>query len=375
MKKLNDVFSEIKTPDLWKDNLYDAAYSEKKKTSRGFFKKLTIAVAAVLAVSACTITVGAITGVIDIPFFKDEVEVYKGGFKDEVSAQKIEEGKYQEINEIIETENATIKATKFLGDYVECYTVFEVRLKNNIKADMLTMEIMGLDENITDVENYLGDVLKSVPATNEETGETVYYFNVKNYETHVITSIYENRNIVYYIDSLCYTIGGESHEEVNETLTLKFNPDETVLTEVYYDYIDKDINVNGVDLEVSNTAFSDYRVQIELKYSIPEEQEPTWENGLVVYNKILGISENGEFSVDNANMKLKVDGVEIDYIEPDFNGFFAPCNMTQNYIDVNEPMGDYVVNLRFERFDYENAKSIVLEITEADGNVISVDLK
>lgn len=375
MKKLNDVFSEIKTPDLWKDNLYDAAYSEKKKTSRGFFKKLTIAVAAVLAVSACTITVGAITGVIDIPFFKDEVEVYKGGFKDEVSAQKIEEGKYQEINEIIETENATIKATKFLGDYVECYTVFEVRLKNNIKADMLTMEIMGLDENITDVENYLGDVLKSVPATNEETGETVYYFNVKNYETHVITSIYENRNIVYYIDSLCYTIGGESHEEVNETLTLKFNPDETVLTEVYYDYIDKDINVNGVDLEVSNTAFSDYRVQIELKYSIPEEQEPTWENGLVVYNKILGISENGEFSVDNANMKLKADGVEIDYVEPDFNGFFAPCNMTQNYIDVNEPMGDYVVNLRFERFDYENAKSIVLEITEADGNVISVDLK
>lgn len=375
MKKLNDVFSEIKTPDLWKDNLYDAAYSEKKKTSRGFFKKLTIAVAAVLAVSACTITVGAITGVIDIPFFKDEVEVYKGGFKDEVSAQKIEEGKYQEINEIIETENATIKATKFLGDYVECYTVFEVRLKNNIKADMLTMEIMGLDENITDVENYLGDVLKSVPATNEETGETVYYFNVKNYETHVITSIYENRNIVYYIDSLCYTIGGESHEEVNETLTLKFNPDETVLTKVYYDYIDKDINVNGVDLEVSNTAFSDYRVQIELKYSIPKEQEPTWENGLVVYNKILGISENGEFSVDNANMKLKVDGVEIDYIEPDFNGFFAPCNMTQNYIDVNEPMGDYVVNLRFERFDYENAKSIVLEITEADGNVISVDLK
>lgn len=375
MKKLNDVFSEIKTPDLWKDNLYDAAYSEKKKTSRGFFKKLTIAVAAVLVVSACTITVGAITGVIDIPFFKDEVEVYKGGFKDEVSAQKIEEGKYQEINEIIETENATIKATKFLGDYVECYTVFEVRLKNNIKADMLTMEIMGLDENITDVENYLGDVLKSVPATNEETGETVYYFNVKNYETHVITSIYENRNIVYYIDSLCYTIGGESHEEVNETLTLKFNPDETVLTEVYYDSIDKDINVNGVDLEVSNTAFSDYRVQIEMEYSIPEEQEPTWENGLVVYNKILGISENGEFSVDNANMKLKADGVEIDYVEPDFNGFFAPCNMTQNYIDVNEPMGDYVVNLRFERFDYEKAKSIVLEITETDGNVISVDLK
>ena len=375
MKKLNDVFSEIKTPDLWKDNLYDAAYSEKKKTSRGFFKKLTIAVAAVLAVSACTITVGAITGVIDIPFFKDEVEVYKGGFKDEVSAQKIEEGKYQEINEIIETENATIKATKFLGDYVECYTVFEVRLKNNIKADMLTMEIMGLDENITDVENYLGDVLKSVPATNEETGETVYYFNVKNYETHVTTSIFENRNIVYYIDSLCYTIGGESHEEVNETLTLKFNPDETVLTEVYYDSIDKDISVNGVDLEVSNTAFSDYRVQIELKYSIPEEQEPEWGNGLVLYNKIFGIAENGEFSVENANMKLKADGVEIDYIEPDFNGFFVPCNMTQNYAGFEEPMGDFIATLRFERFDYENAKSIVLEITEADGNVISVDLK
>ena len=375
MKKLNDVFSEIKTPDLWKDNLYDAAYSEKKKTSRGFFKKFTIAVAAVLAVSACTITVGAITGVIDIPFFKDEVEVYKGGFKDEVSAQKIEEGKYQEINEIIETENATIKATKFLGDYVECYTVFEVRLKNNIKADTLTMEIMGLDENITDVENYLGDVLKSVPATNEETGETVYYFNVKNYEAHVTTTIFENRNIVYYIDSLCYTIGEETHEEVNETLTLKFNPDESVLTEVHYDNIDKDINVNGVDLEVSNTAFSDYRVQIELKYSIPKEQEPEWDNGLVLYNKIFGIAENGEFSVENANMKLKADGVEIDYIEPDFNGFFSPCNMTQNYADFEKPMGDFIATLRFERFDYENAKSIVLEITEADGNVISVDLK
>ncbi len=373
MKKLNNVFSEIKTPDLWKDNLYNAAYNEKKKTSRGFFKKFTVAAAAVLAVSACTITVGALTGVIDIPFFKDEVEVYKGGFKDEVSAEKIAEGKYQEINEVIETENATIRATKFLGDSVECYTVFEVRLKNGVVADEVTMEILGLDEGVTDVENYLGDVLGSIPATNEETGETVYYFNVKNYEAQIATTINDNSNMVYYIDSLCYVSGGNRYEEVTDTLAVKFNPDEKVLTDVNYNDIEKEISVNGVEVNVYRTLLSDYRAQVEIQFTIPEDVEPTWENGLLSYNTILNL--DGEFSPEKANMKLKVDGVEISYIEPDFNGFFAPCSMYQNFAGLNEPSDTFGIDLRFERFDYENAKDIVLEITENDGNVIKVDLK
>ena len=335
-------------------------------------RTLSDATVVVLAITACTITVCAVTGVIDVlPFFKDDVKVYKEGFKDEVSAEKIDKGQFQEVEKSVETENAVIKATKFFGDWDECYTLFEVTLKNGIVAEEVTMEILGLDSIITDTEKYLGDTFRSVPVTDEETGETVFYFNVLNAYTHVVTSLQEDRDMTYYISSLCYYTNGIKHEEITDTLTMTYKPDGNVLTDVGTEYPQRQVEINGVDLNVYRVVYSDYKMEIELRYTLDEGLEPSWDNGHQIYTQVLGIGEYEEFRKENANMKLFVDDVEVDYVEPDFNGQFKPCSMGWLWPEVNQPSNEFAIHLRFDSFDYFNAQSIVLQITESDGNVFN----
>lgn len=369
MKRLDTIFNEIKTPDSWKDNLFENAYNEKPAKSGGLLKKFTIGAAAGFAAVATTVTVGAMTGIFDIG------DVFKNGFKDDVTATKIQEGKYQTLSQSCETDKAVIEATKFLGDSKECYTVLEVKLKEGVEAQKLAMDVLVLEESFTDVENFGSDKLYSVPATNEN-GETVYYFNVKNYEAHITSAQNYDSNLVTYIQGM-YFINGEEEIFEDTDLTMSFNPDEEVLTQVNYNIINKKITVNGIDCTVYQSLLSDYRVQIDIKFTLPEGVETTWENGAEKYNTILNLTEenNFEFSPKNANMKLIVDSQEIPYIEPDFNGYYAPCSMYQSYSEANEDTNNYGLDLRFERFDYNNARSIVLEITENDGNVITVKLR
>lgn len=370
MKKLDTIFNEIKTPDSWKDNLFEKAYNEKPAKSGGLFKRFSVGVAVAFGVVATTITVGAMTGA-----FSNIGEVFKKGFKDEVTAAKIAEGKYQTLTERCETEKAVIEATKFLGDSIESYTVLEVKLKEGVEAQQLAIDVTTLEESFTNLEDFGKDKLYSVPATNEN-GETVYYFNVKNYEAHLISAENNDSNLVMYIRGM-YFINGEEETYEETDLTMSFNPDEEAITQVNYNVVNEKITVNGIDCTVYESLLSDYRAQLDITFSLPEGEEATWENGVEKYNGILNLTKenNFEFVPEKANMKLIVDGKEIPYIEPDFNGLFEPCSMYQNYKEADQPSNSFGIYLRFERFEYNHARSIVLEITENDGNVISVKLR
>lgn len=378
MKQLHHVFDEIKTPESWKENLYEAAYVQKKQPSRHIIKKFAAGISIAAAAALGTLTVGAVTGTFNI------VEILRSGFSDEISAEKMYAGDYQPLDVVCESEYVSFRAAAFLGDTSETYTVVEARLKDGITADHLSIDVNVLEESITNLSQYTVFTLHSVPDTTED-GETVFYFNVRNLPSAFPFDV-PDTDLVLRIYGIHLTDGEREIEEDTE-ISMRYRPDLEVLSQIEQIAFREPVNINEIPCVIQDMLVSDYQIMLNLNYLIPESitlngvtYTDNWEIGDLCARKLLNLkSENSYMPIaEECPIRLIVDGVPVPFGDFNENATHAPYEiMLDPYEpdDLDKFVSRFYCILNFKPTDFEAAQSVAVEIRTDSGETKVLKIK
>ena len=379
MKRLEKAFDSIKTPDSWKENLYKAAYAESTTKQKKISVKRVISVsfAAAAACMASALTVGAITGTFNI------VEILRGNFRDEISAEKYLKGQYQELDISCENENVLFEALAFMGDVNETYTLVTARPKTDMEFDKMSIEVSVLENTITNLDEYATFTINSAAETDEN-GNPVYFFNVRNLPC---CGLYEDNSesLIIRISEITYINNGMEMKEFVD-LSMEYVPDFTKISQIEHSIFEEVVDINGVECLFEYSNISDYTATIDFLYDIPdtlELNEKTYVDSENISNlmirQILNLkSENAyEPVVEECPVKLIVDGKIkqfIDYNEETMHYPYQNAMMLcgENY---DEDSSTYCCQLSFKPFKLTEAESVEFQIETTNGETKVLKVK
>lgn len=370
MKRLEKAFDSIKTPDSWKENLYKAAYAETKQKSQKFSLKrtITVTIAAAAACMASALTVGAITGTFNI------VDILRGGFSDEISADKYLRGQYQELDITCENDNMLFEAMAFMGDVNETYTLIAARPKTDIAFDNIAIEVSVLENTITNLDEYATFTINGV-ADTDESGSPVYFFNVRNLPC---CGLYEDNSesLIMRISEIIY-INNEIETRESVELSMEYIPDFSKISQVEHNVFEELVDINEIDCLFEYSNVSDYTATINFSYNIPNTLElngKTYTDSETIselmIRQILNLkSENAyELVAEECPVKLIVDGELMQFIEYNEEIMHYPYQNMMVYDDVNDmDTSTYFCELSFKPFTLSEAESVAFEITTTNG--------
>ncbi|MGN0674210.1 MAG: hypothetical protein ACI4KG_00520 [Oscillospiraceae bacterium] len=378
MKNINKIFSGMKTPDSWKENLYGRLSEEKSvnSVSHRKIKKFSAIIAAAAAVLTITVTAAAITG------FFDFGAIMRGGFDDDISAAKLDSGAYQSLDESAENDFISVEAAAFMGDYADSYIILKAKLKDEAEKDFerIALDVKVFDETVTEPEKYAFDRYYGV-SEKDENGDTVYVFKIRVYPYWSRNAVENNVKLLVNITHVCF----ETDEFISFTrqpadLQLSFAPDKNILTEYTCIEPNREVSVNGEICTVEKFISSDYSARVLIGYTVPDsfgEITDLWKIGCIYGETITAIpNEKVIASYGSCPFKLVVDGENVPFIGEEFNDFEKPFRVTA----VTNEDGTDITNkftgiLSFEPVDFESAESIVLEVNTADGGTEQIILK
>lgn len=391
MKNLNNIFTDIKTPDNWKNNLYVKAYAQKKQ-STPVFKRVAVGTGIAFAAATTTLTVGALTDTFNI------VDVLRNGFGDDVTASKIDSGDYQQLDKVIDTENIEFKVTAFVGDSEESYTLVEARLKDNAKdinIQKLSIRALVLGEEIdasqlgTELGQYFGDVYEAT-LSNDENGNVVYNFRIDNYNAWIESAIAEKSALNLWIQEIIVTdSNGEIYVQQVDTNT-SFVPESDAVNSISSLTFDKQISANSASVLLTEVVPSDYNTKVNFKFKVNtdkptvDENMPYWFEGEDVVRKLISFKgeddylftnlyeeDNYDYSLTSAdsNIKLYVDDKLVDFAKQE-----KPFVLFQNIVDGSyERQPQFILTVNFAPVSLDDVSKLRIEITEDNGNVITIN--
>ena len=289
MKKLNSVFSEIKTPESWKENLYNRIQEEETDMNMKKIRpirKIAAWAAAVAAVVTVSVVTAAATGIIDFG------SILRSRYNDNISAEKIEKGDYQSLDASATSENFEFTAKAFMGDPEESYVLLEAKVKNpEFEAEKLGVSLYSLGENVSDIENYGLDTYESEAVVDEE-GNKSFLFRVKTYPAWVQEATAEKTNLMLYINRITVK-NGETEKVLNADLKILFKPEFTN-DDTKNISIGKTFMLGGVKCRIDEVVTSDYGTKVRFSFTNK--------------GKFYGIMNSWEAARDTAE---KMMGVEI----------------------------------------------------------------
>lgn len=375
MKRLEKAFDSIKTPESWKENLYKAAYAEekitvKKRMRMPIKRAITVSIAAATICLASALTVGAITGTFNI------ADILRIGFSDEVSADKYVRGQYQPLNVECENEKFSFEALAFMGDVDETYTLLVARPKTDMVFDNMAIEVSVLENTVTDLDAYATFTVNGIPDI-DESGNTVYFFNVRNlpscglYEEYCDSLVVRVHKIIYYNN------GCPVYDESN--LKMEFIPDRTKLSPIEFVDHMEEVSINGIECIVQSTHISDYQASISILYEFPEKiDENFYDNSIGdgYVRDIFGLkSENAYLPVaEEFPVKLVVDGKSIEFCELDEEILHYPIEHAVNIWE-GEGVASLSIGLNYEPFTFSEAESVAFEIETTNGETKIIKIK
>ena len=375
MKRLEKAFDSIKTPESWKENLYKAAYAEekitvKKRMRMPIKRAITVSIAAATICLASALTVGAITGTFNI------ADILRIGFSDEVSADKYIRGQYQPLNVKCENKNVSFEALAFMGDVDETYTLLVARPKTDMVFDNMAIEVSVLENTVTDLDAYATFTVNGIPDI-DESGNTVYFFNVRNlpscglYEEYCDSLVVRVHKIIYYNN------GCPVYDESN--LKMEFIPDRTKLSPIEFVDHMEEVSINGIECIVQSTHISDYQASISILYEFPEKiDENFYDNSIGdgYVRDIFGLkSENAYLPVaEEFPVKLVVDGKIIEFCELDEEILHYPIEHAVNIWE-GEGVASLSIGLNYEPFTFSEAESVAFEIETTNGETKIIKIK
>lgn len=391
MKNLNNIFTDIKTPDSWKKNLYSKAYAQKKQ-STPVFKRVAVGTGIAFAAATTTLTVGALTDTFNI------VDVLRNGFGDDVTASKIDSGDYQKLENFIQTEDIEFKVTAFVGDSEESYTLVEARLKDSAKEldiQKLSIRALVLGEEIdasqfgTELGQYFGDVYEAT-LSNDENGDIVYNFRVDNYGAWIENAIANKSNLNLWIQEIIVTDSNGENKVQEIMKNTSFMPERDAVSTIPYIRFNKSITANGANVLLSEVIPSDYKTTVNFSFNVStdkptvDENMPYWFEGEEVARALISFKgeddylftnlyeeDNYDYSLTSAdsNIKLYVDDKLVEFSKTE-----KPFVMYQQYSDGDfKSLPTFILSVNFAPAQISDASKLRIEITEENGNVITIN--
>ncbi len=361
MKKLNNIFSEIKTPESWKENLYNRIQEEEDmnmKAIRPIRKIATWVIAAAAVVSLSVITAAA-TGILDFG------SILRKNYNDEISASKIEQGDYQPLDASVTSRNFEFTAKAFMGDLEESYVLLEAKVRNpKLDVDKMSVTLYSLEEQVTDLENYGTDTYES-EAVVDENGNKSFLFRVKTYNAWVYEATYEKTNLMLYISEIRCT-NDKAEKVIPANLKILFKP-EFVSGGAKEVNIGKKFAMSRTDCTLDKLIASDYGTKVsfsftnEGKYATIGE---AWEGARDIAEDMMGIDDYEKFTLEESKIKLIVNGKEIPLID---NGDSVPMEVTVSVYEKDVATSEAGFTITFDPVDYENADSVAVKVKTDDG--------
>ena len=369
MKRLEKAFDSIKTPDGWKENLYKAAYAETEQKPKkiSFKRAITVSIAAATICLASALTVGAITGTFNI------VEILRGGFSDEISADKYIKGQYQELDISCENDNISFEAMAFMGDIDETYTLIAARPKTDMTFDSMAIEVSVLENTITNLDEYATFTINGI-ADTDEGGNPVYFFNVRNLPCCGLYEI-DSESLIMRISEVTYINNGIEKKESVE-LSMEFVPDLSKLSQIEYQKYEEVVEINGVQCIIEDSHLSDYQASISFVYNAPDILEvegkvisDEYFIGELKVRDILNLkSENAyEPVAEECPVKLVVDGEIMQFIEFNEEAYHYPYEYMYNHVNIGSEGTTFFCRLNYEPFTFSEAESVAFEIETTNG--------
>lgn len=362
MKNIRQVFSEIKTPKGWKDDLYGRIERE-HSIKRGKIKHIGTIIAAAAAVLAVTFTAAAFSGLLDLG------SILQKDFGDDISAAKVETGAYQSLGEVAENDIISVRASAFMGDYVDSYIMLEAKLGEGAAKEFsrLALDVRVYDETVVNPGRYYAERYYAVPKTDEN-GETTYVFKVKVPMYWISHSVESGEDIIVDIPNVCfeYESGSELFAPRAVNLKLSFAPDESIISEFVCIDMDRELIVCGEECKAAKFIPSDYAARIVIEYIIPMCKGGAaefWPTGVEYGKKIAGIC--GDETVPSAcPFTLLVDGESVPFADSPFLVY-----MTEGE-NGELPTRHFGCVLSYKTFDFASAESVIIEIDGEESIVI-----
>ncbi len=361
MKKINTVFSEIKTPESWKENLYNRIQEEEDmnmKAIRPIRKIAAWAVAAAAVVSVSVITAAA-TGILNFE------SILRKNYNDEISASKIEQGDYQPLDASVSSKNFEFTAKAFMGDNEESYVLLEAKVKNpDLDVDKMGITLYSLEENVTDLESYGTDSYESEVSFDEE-GNKFFLFKVKTYSSWVYEATYEKTNLMLYINKI--TCENDKTKIVFPAkLKILFAP-EFSNEEAKEVNIGKKFSMADVDCVLEKMVASDYGTKVFFSFTNDGKCDTiisAWENAKDTVEDMMGIDNYEELTLDESPITLIVNGEKIPLIN---NGDSVPLEITVAVYEINTSTTETGFTLTFDPIDYQKAESVAIKVRTDEG--------
>lgn len=360
MKKLNNVFSEIKTPESWKENLYERIQEEENMTAKEVrrIKKFTAYIIAAAVVVSLSVVTAAATGILDFGSF------LRKNYNDDISASKLEQGDYQPLDASVTSKNFEFTAKAFMGDLEESYVLLEAKVKKpELDIDKMSVTLYSLGEQVTDLENYGTDTYES-EAVIDENGNKSFIFRVKTYNTWVYTATIEKTNLMLYINEIRCS-NEEKERVIPANLKILFKPEfsDDGAKEIY---IGKNFSMNDKECTLDKLVASDYGTKISFTFTNEGGYDimKSWENARDTAEDMMGIDDYENFSLNDSKVQLIVNGKEIPLIN---NANSVPMEVTTSVGDDGVTTDEAGFTITFAPVDYENAESVSVSVKTDDG--------
>ncbi len=361
MKKLNNVFSEIKTPESWKENLYERIQEEENmnmKTIRPIRKIATWVIAAAAVISVSVVTAAA-TGMLDFG------SILRSSYNDEISASKVEKGDYQPLDASVSSKNFEFTAKAFMGDEEESYVLLEAKVKNpKLDVDKMKVTLYSLEENVADLENYGTDTYESEVAFDED-GNKFFLFRVKTYSAWVQEATYEKTNLMLYINKIVCE-NDKTTKVIPANLKILFQPEFTDggAREVN---IGKKFAMDNVDCVLEKLVAYDYGTKVSFSFTNDADCdtiEEAWKNAKDTAEDMMGIDNYEKFTLKDSAVQLIVNGKKVPLID---NADSAPMEVTVGVHTVDVATTTAGFTITFDPVDYENADSVAVRVKTDSG--------
>ena len=360
MKKLNNVFSEIKTPESWKENLYERIQEEENMTTREVrrIKKVTSYIIAAAVVVSLSVVTAAATGILDFG------SVLRKNYNDNISASKLEQGDYQPLDASVTSKNFEFTAKAFMGDEEESYVLLEAKVKNpKLDVDKMSVTLYSLGEQVTDLENYGTDTYES-DAIVDENGNKSFLFRVKTYNAWVYTATIEKTNLMLYINEIRCS-NEEKERVIPANLRILFKPEFTDdgAKEVS---IGKKFEMDGTACTLDKLVASDYGTKVSFSFTNEDANGimESWNSARDTVEDMMGIDDYENFTLEESKVKLIVNDKEIPLID---NADSVPMEVFVSAYENDVTTTDAGFTITFAPVDYENAESVAVRVKTDDG--------
>ncbi len=361
MKKLNNVFSEIKTPESWKENLYNRIQEEENMNTREVrrIKKVTSYIIAAAVVVSLSVVTAAATGILDFG------GILRKNYNDEISASKVEQGDYQPLDASVASKNFEFTAKAFIGDEEESYVLLEAKVLNpKLDVDKMSVTLYSLGEQVTDLENYGTDTYES-DAIVDENGNKSFLFRVKTYPAWVEGAVARNTNLMLYISEIRCS-NEEKERVIPANLKILFKPELTDggAKEIS---IGKKFVMDGTACTIDKLVASDYGTKVSFSFTNDGEYATimeAWESARDAAEDMMGIDNYESFALEDSRVQLVVDGKEILLID---NADSLPMEVIVSAYENDVTTDEAGFTITFAPIDYENVESIYVKVKTDDG--------